>query len=1006
MAVAAEYDEEKEVNANCILMANLQQASTSGTQIECAPVYDSDGSAEVHQNYNDNDIYNMFSQQEEYTKLLEPILETHVEQHNNSNIIPVESSVDPKETQVEQHPNPDEGTRAYHESLYNNLSTEVNKVNTVNQEKKKLKNDFKIKEDSLLDDLLNAEKRIEEQDNILVKQDKHYPSAMHDSKETVELAQESRLRMKELKKETKPANYAKINQLSEVFVKAKNVSETILIPDEESLDDIPKRSVARKFLQEVKDTIVTLQHVVKSKMTLNAGNFTSHIHLEIQKNFKNEIILIVDQIDARVINFENEFVLEAANFVRDYKYLAKEATESLDKIKVLEKEIERLSKESDSVDCNPVVLNISVIDEANLLVRTKEKMENYVIKKEKEFAELWNKWAKKCDECKYDKISYDKSYNDMKQKIKRLQALLGEVKGKGTNTSCVPRTTVVKNDKVIAPGMFRIDTSSHSRAIDKKDVNSNKSVLYKSRRPQPRSNTKNDRVPSASRSSCINNTKVEVEEHLRNLSSLNNQKHCSSECNNIKLAIRNDKSDVICAKSKKCWIPVNHDACVLNYVNGLKSREKPRIANVSNSDNHKKQKAKPNAKKNEKLGSKGSLAKPRRSRTISKWLPTGTVRFGNDHVASILGFGDLHWGNIIINKVSYVDGLGHNLFSVGQFCNADLEVAFRRNTFFVRNLEGVDLLKGNGGTNLYTINLFEMLSHLNFDTINQLAKDDLVTGLHKLKYSKDHLCPSCEQGKSKKKSYKPKPVPNSKNRLHLLHMDLCGPMRIKSINGKRYVLVIVDDYSRYTWIHFLASKDEAPGVIITFLKKIMVLLQAPVFIVRTDNGTEFTNKELKEYFDAVGISHQTSNVRTPEQNGVVERRNRTLVEAARTMLLFFSAPLFLWAEAVATACYTQNRSIIHARFNNTPYELINGRKPDISFLHVFGALCYPKNDREDIGKLGAKGLTLNYAPSAISTLKPTERDLEILFRPIYDEYMESPSSDATRTAPAAPANQN
>ncbi|GJS95723.1 retrovirus-related pol polyprotein from transposon TNT 1-94 [Tanacetum coccineum] len=220
------------------------------------------------------------------------------------------------------------------------------------------------------------------------------------------------------------------------------------------------------------------------------------------------------------------------------------------------------------------------------------------------------------------------------------------------------------------------------------------------------------------------------------------------------------------------------------------------------------------------------------------------------------------------------------------------------------------------------------LSHLNFDTRNILAINDLVTGVPKFKYHKEHLCPSCEQGKSKRASHPPKLVPNSKQRLHLLHMDLCGPMRIASINGKPYVLVTVDKYSRYTWVHFLRSKDEAPE-----------------------------NSKIKSlrYFDSVGISHQASSVRTPQQNGVVERRNRTLVEAARTMLIFSRAPLFLWAEAIATACYTQNRSIIHRRFNKTPYELINGRKPDISFLHVFGALCYPKNDREDIGKLGAKG---------------------------------------------------
>nr|GFA35209.1 retrovirus-related Pol polyprotein from transposon TNT 1-94 [Tanacetum cinerariifolium] len=225
----------------------------------------------------------------------------------------------------------------------------------------------------------------------------------------------------------------------------------------------------------------------------------------------------------------------------------------------------------------------------------------------------------------------------------------------------------------------------------------------------------------------------------------------------------------------------------------------------------------------------------------------------------------------------------------------------------------------------------------------------------KFKYHKEHLCPSCEQGKSKRASHPAKPVPNSRQRLHLLHMDLYGPMRIASINGKRYISVIVDDYSRYTWVHFLRSKDEAPEVIIKFLKRITVLLQSPVIIIRTDNGTEFKNQVLKVYFDSVGISHQMSSVRTPQQNGVVKRRNRTLVEAARTMLIFSRAPLFLWAEAIATACFTQNRSIIHRRFNKTPYELINGRKPDISVLHVFGALCYPKNDREDIRKPGAKG---------------------------------------------------
>nr|GFB92870.1 putative ribonuclease H-like domain-containing protein [Tanacetum cinerariifolium] len=154
---------------------------------------------------------------------------------------------------------------------------------------------------------------------------------------------------------------------------------------------------------------------------------------------------------------------------------------------------------------------------------------------------------------------------------------------------------------------------------------------------------------------------------------------------------------------------------------------------------------------------------------------------------------------------------------------------------------------------------------------------------------------------------------------------------------------------------FEAMYDDYIGGQPSATVRTVLAAQAPqslVIIIRTDNVTKFKNQVLKEYFDSVGISHQVSSVRTPQQNGVVEHKNRTLVEAARTMLIFSRVPLFLWAEAIATACFTQNHSIVYRRFNKTPYELINGKKPDISFLHVFGALCYPKNDREDIRKLG------------------------------------------------------
>nr|GEX37691.1 retrovirus-related Pol polyprotein from transposon TNT 1-94 [Tanacetum cinerariifolium] len=133
-----------------------------------------------------------------------------------------------------------------------------------------------------------------------------------------------------------------------------------------------------------------------------------------------------------------------------------------------------------------------------------------------------------------------------------------------------------------------------------------------------------------------------------------------------------------------------------------------------------------------------------------------------------------------------------------------------------------------------------------------------------------------------------------------------------------------------------------------------------------DNGTKFINKDLTEYYERVGIFHQKTVPRTPQQNGVVKRWNCTLVEAAQTMLIFSKAPMFLWAEAVATACYTQNRSLIHTRHNKTSYELVHNTKPDLTFFRVFGALCYPTDDSKDLGKLQPTvdiGIYVGYAPS-------------------------------------------
>ncbi|GJY42521.1 retrovirus-related pol polyprotein from transposon TNT 1-94 [Tanacetum coccineum] len=240
----------------------------------------------------------------------------------------------------------------------------------------------------------------------------------------------------------------------------------------------------------------------------------------------------------------------------------------------------------------------------------------------------------------------------------------------------------------------------------------------------------------------------------------------------------------------------------------------------------------------------------------------GAVRFGNDHFGAITGYGDYVIGDSVIS----------------------------RHSCYVRDTDGVELIKSSRGSNLYNVSVKDMiksspicllskasknkswlwhrrLNHLNFGTINDLARKDLVRGLPRLKFEKDHPCSAYQLGKSKKHTHTPKTENTNLEVLNTLHMDLCGPMRVNF--------------------------------------------------------------------------HQKLVPRTPQQNDVVKRRNCTLVEAARTMLIFSKAPMFLWAAAVATTCYTQNRSPIHTRHNKTPYELVHDKKPDLTFFRVFGALCYP-----------------------------------------------------------------
>ncbi|GJT01107.1 hypothetical protein Tco_0822276 [Tanacetum coccineum] len=357
-------------------------------------------------------------------------------------------------------------------------------------------------------------------------------------------------------------------------------------------------------------------------MTLDIHNSSSTAHQEINKIVKDEILPIVNQVDVRVQNFELHFLKETTKFVRDFKYLAKEADESLAKHKALEFEIERLLRAVVSQDIMSIVQSNFVVDTSNLqteLDRTKEQFEN--------------------------------SYNNMQQKIERLQAQLGDLKGKSKDTQCVSDTL-----------------DSLSQKLDNKNVSEQKDI------------TKGTSANTKFANQSTSGTK------LYSVTLFLKSKIFP------KVVEMNDLSKLVTSN----LVPTPTESKVMTNdkvtapgmfrINSFKTSREDKFVIIN--------KVRASIRTN--------------PITVSQPHFLGTVRFGNDHVAAIIGYADLQWGNILITRVYFVEGLGHNLFLVGQFCDSNLDVDFRRNTCFVRNLEGVDLLKGNCRTNLYTINLHEM----------------------------------------------------------------------------------------------------------------------------------------------------------------------------------------------------------------------------------------------------------------------------------------------------------
>ncbi|GJZ31015.1 putative ribonuclease H-like domain-containing protein [Tanacetum coccineum] len=363
----------------------------------------------------------------------------------------------------------------------------------------------------------------------------------------------------------------------------------------------------------------------------------------------------------------------------------------------------------------------------------------------------------------------------------------------------------------------------------------------------------------------------------------------------------------------------------------------------------------------------------------------GYVAFGgNPKGGKITGRGTIKTGNLDFENVYFVRELKFNLFSVSQMCDKKNSVLFNDTECIVLspNFKLTDeshvLLNVPRKNNMYSVDLKNIfpkdaltclfasatsdesklwhrrLGHINFKTMNKLVKGNLVRGLSLKLFENDQTCVTCQKGKQHRSSCKSKTVSSISQPLHMLNMDLFGPTFVKSLMKKIYCLVVINDYSRFSWVLFLATKDETIGILKSFITRVENLIDQKVKIIRCNNGTEFKNKEMNQFCERKGIKREFSVAKTPQQNGVAERKNRILIEATRTMLADSMLPTTFWAETVNTACYVQNRALVTKPHNKTPYEIFLGRKPALDFMRPFGCPVTILNTIDHLGKFDGK----------------------------------------------------
>ncbi|GJT41418.1 putative ribonuclease H-like domain-containing protein [Tanacetum coccineum] len=363
---------------------------------------------------------------------------------------------------------------------------------------------------------------------------------------------------------------------------------------------------------------------------------------------------------------------------------------------------------------------------------------------------------------------------------------------------------------------------------------------------------------------------------------------------------------------------------------------------------------------------------------------SGCSRHMTGNKSFLKDYQEVDGGFVAFAGRSLIGELKFNLFFVSQMCAKKNSVLFTETECLVLSLdfklldESQVLLKVPRQNNMYSFDLKNVVSsggltclfvkatidesnlwhrrlaHINFKTMNKLMRGNLVRGLPSKLFENDHTCVTCQKGKQHKASCKTKLVSSISQPLQMLHMDLFGPTSVRSINHKIYCLVVTDDYNRFSGVFFLVTKDETSEILKTFITGIENQINHKVKIIRCDNETEFKNNDMNQFFRMKGIKREFSVAITPQQNRVAERNNRTLIEAARTMLADSLLPTTFWAKAVSTACYVQNRVLVTKPHNKTPYELLHSRPPSISFKRPFGCPVTILNTLDPLGKFDKK----------------------------------------------------